>query len=222
MHPSSHRWVHPRVRENAERQKINLARRKLCPRSAFWTQDFDLAQHRKDWEAGRSRRAEQQLSRKFDISEKRQKLQNRLFPLEPELKPAFGGKELIGRFSSVLCQETVFSPRFDNEIDGKLNVADWPSKSEMKYEGDDRISTDKIHGRFLGAPRVPGNETVNWQMRALIWACPMDEFLYPPPTAEDVMLKQWSIPYFEFTQEEGEEAIGKELLELLDPDDQWV
>jgi hypothetical protein len=76
----------------------------------------------------------------------------------------------------VLAQKTVFTPNFE---DGReqihasglemitKEIASWPSKAEMKYEGDDRIATVEIHRRFLGAPRTEGNETVNWQQRSL-------------------------------------------------------
>ena len=216
---SSRSWVNPKVKENAERQKLNFARRKVCSRSPLWFQDFDLAKHRKDWEAGRSRRAEERIIRDLEVTEARQKAQNTRFPVPPPIRTAFGGKDLKTHLSPVLCMETIFCPNFTK---GKENIAPWPSKAEMKYEGDDRIFTDVIHGRVLGAPRVEGNETVNWQMRAMIMQYPMDDFLYPPPDEETIMFRTWWIGEYELTDEQGEEAIGKALMGMLDPGDQWV
>lgn len=216
---SSRTWVNPKVKENAQRQKLNFARGKVCRRSPFWSQDFDLPAHRKDWETGRSRRAEQRIARALEVTEARQKAQSTRFPVPPPVRTAFDGKELPGHYSPVLCVETLFCPKFE---EGKQNIAPWPSKAEMKYEGDDRISTDVIHGRVLGAPRVEGNETVNWQMRAIIEQYAMDEFIYPPPDEVVIMHRTWWIGEFEFTDEQGEEAIGRDLMGLLDPEDQWV
>jgi hypothetical protein len=219
MYSSSRTWVNPRVKENAERQKMNFARRKICPRSPFWHSDFDYAAHKKEWEAGRSRRVEQRMARELEIAEDRQKLQNVRFPIPPHIRTAFDGKNLNGHYSPVTSRETIFCPQWEK---GKENVSPWPSKSEMKYEGDDRISTDPLHARFLGAPRVEGNETVNWQHRAIIAQYPLDDFYYPIPDEETIMHRTWNIGYFQFTAEEGEEALGKEMMDLVDPKDQWV
>ena len=219
MYSSSRTWVNPKVKENAQRTKWNLARRKVCPRSPFWSQDMDVTKHRKEWEAGELRRAAQLLAQKIEVAEAGQKSQNTKFPIPPHIRTAFDGKDFTAHYSPVTNRETVFCPQYEK---GKENIAPWPSKSEMKYEGDDRISTDPIHGRVLGAPRVEGNDTVNWQVRPMIMQYPLDDFLYPPPDDVEVMHRTWYIGYYQFTDEEGEEAIGKDLMEMLDPKDQWV
>ena len=91
----------------------------------------------------------------------------------------------------------------------------------MKYEGDERIATDKLHSRFLGAPRVEGNETVNWQHRNVIEQYPLENYNHIP-TALAVFERNHHFPGLEADSESVEEAwhlIGRELYELLDPID---
>lgn len=222
MYSSSRSWVNPKIKENAQRQRLNMARRKVCPRSPFWSADFDIEAHRKEWELGRSRRIEQRLMNEFDDAEARKKTSSERFPVRPKPRTAFGGKTFETHYSPVLSMETIFCPNFEQGDNGRANIAPWPSKSEMKYEGDDRISTDQIHGRVLASPRVEGNETVSWQMRGMIQQYTMDDFLYPPPDDVVIMHRTWWIGEFEFTDEQGEEAIGKELMSMMEPEDQWA
>jgi hypothetical protein len=125
---------------------------------------------------------------------------------------------LATNFSAVLSMRTVFSPGFRN---GKDVFAPWPSRSEMKYEGDDRIATDPLHRRFLGVPRVEGNETVNWQHRNVIEQYPLEDW-YIIPTESEADWKAHHVPEMEADNESVEEAwqlISRELYEMLDPVD---
>ena len=218
MYSSSRTWVSPRVKETGQRQQLNFARRKLCPKSPFWLPDFDIAKHKKDWEAGEARRAEQKEVQEMEEEEERKKLQDSESAESPPIRTPFAGKDLNANFSPVLCVETIFCPQWEK---GQTAVAPWPSKSEMKYEGDDRISTDALHGRFPGIPRVESNETVNWQHRAPVGQYLFDEFYYPVPQAVDIFLRTHWVPELEISDGEGEKAIGKELMDMLDPQDQW-
>jgi hypothetical protein len=138
-------------------------------------------------------------------------------------RPAFSGKTIEGpdfasNLSSVLCLPTIFTPNFEL---GKLHVAPWPSRSEMKYEGDDRILTDKLHGRFPGAPRVAGNETVNWQQTKVIVQYDLENY-HTVPSEAAIMLKSHFIDDADHaTDEEAIHMIGSELLEMLDPVDRF-
>lgn len=217
MYSSSRTWVHPKVKESSQRQALNYARRKMCPNSPFWTQNFDLAKHKQDWEAGRKRRVESKLAQDLETAEERRKSQKSDFALPRRLRPAFGEKEYDSNHSPVLGLETIFCPQWEK---GKENIAPWPNKSEMKYEGDDRISTDRLHGRFLGAPRVEGNETVNWQHRLVIAQYALEEFYYPIPQAVDIFLRTHWIAELEFSDEEGAGALGEQFMDMLDPEDQ--
>jgi hypothetical protein len=138
-------------------------------------------------------------------------------------RPAFSGKTIEGpgfdsNLSPVLCVPTVFTPSYEL---GKLHIAQWPSRSETKYEGDDRIFTDKLHGRFPGAPRVPGNETVNWQQTKVIVQYDLENY-HTVPSEAAVMLKSHFIDEADHaTEEEAIHMIGSELLEMLDPVDRF-
>lgn len=218
IHTSSRTWVAPRVKDNSNRQALNHARRKVCPNSPFWTLNFELEKHKESWEAGRRRRLEQKMIRDMEIAETRQKIQGTRFPIPPTLRPAFDGKVFDTSRGTVLSHETVFCPQWENEKD---TMAPWPSKPEQKYEGDDRISTDRLHRRFPGAPRVEGNETVNWQHRAVVEQFHFDDFYYPIPHAVDIFLRTHWVADLEFSDQEGEEVLGKEMMGMLDPKDQW-
>ena len=99
-------------------------------------------------------------------------------------------------------------------------IAPWPKRDQMKYEGDDRISTEACHRRFLGLPRVPGSETVNWQHRALVKPSWFD--CHQRPVSEyEVWERQVYIPELEefdgMHRTTAEEILGPELWKLLDP-----
>ena len=154
----------------------------------------------------------------LEVVGKRQRLQGARFPIPPHIREPFAGKDFDTNHGSVLCYETIFCPRWEK---GKEDIAPWPPKSEMKYEGDDRISTDRLHRRYPGAPRVEGNETVNWQHRAVIEQFPFDDFYYPIPHAVEIFLRTHWVEELEIPDEEGEEYIGKDLMGMLNPQDQW-
>ena len=217
MYTSSRTWVLSRVREKRQYQAINHARKKLCPNSPFWDNNFDLAAHKQEWEAGRQRKANQKMARYLVIAEERQKSQDSPFAIPPPLRPAFDGKKFDTNHSMVLSQETIFCPQWE---DGKETVAQWPSRVEMKYEGDERISTERIHRRFLPMPRAEGNDTVNFQQRVVIDQYPFDEYYFPVPNAVDIFMRTHLIAELEFGDEEGEKALGKELMQMLDPQEQ--
>lgn len=202
---------------------MNEARRKLCPRSTIWHKDFDLERHRREWKAGEARRAQASVDEKAkleteDVERKKHGLPPVIVaPVKPE---AFGGHQFEMSRSNVLSEPTIFCPQWRNNKD-KEDIAPWPSKHEMEYEGDGRMATDKLHRRFLGLPRVDGNATVNWQHRALIPPYPFEEFYYPIPSVVDIFMRTHNIDDAQFTDEVGTEAIGAELMGLLDPTDQW-
>ena len=160
------------------------------------------------------------MAHEMAIEEEKQKMQDSGFITTPSnIRAPFNGEDFKTKtnHSAVLSYETVFCPQWQQ---GKENIAPWPGKSEMKYEGDDRISTDRLHGRFPGAPRVPGNETVNWQHRAVVDQYPFDDFYYPIPNAAEILMRTHWVEELEFSDEEGEKAIGKDLVDMLDPQDQ--
>ncbi|USW48087.1 hypothetical protein Slin15195_G014060 [Septoria linicola] len=113
--------------------------------------------------------------------------------------------------AAVLGVATVFNPWHTQD-----QQANWPSWEEMKYEGKDRIATDRLHRRFLCVPRVKGNLTVGWQQRRFVGLNPLEDFTYPVPHAVDVLLRTHNIPDIDPTDAEGVHFIGAELLGKLD------
>jgi hypothetical protein len=247
---NSKKWIAPNVREKQRHEKLNQARSKICKDSPFWHVNFDLETHKREFAALQQARLDTSSSltsssvgspalsaQQTDLpSTPTNKSHQTGFPETPLTSPpgschtAFSGKFDCENFdgrtsttfmtnrSAVLSLPTVFTPNYKL---GKAYVAPWPSRSEMKYEGDDRIATDKLHRRFLGAPRVEGNETVNWQHRNVIEQYPLETF-YSIPTKDEVFEWTHHFPGNEADFECVEEAwhlLSRELYELLDPVD---
>lgn len=225
IYGNSRTWTNPAVKAAKDKRALNNARKKLCPRSPFWDEGLDMTLHLKEIAALVEEcqkpvtlpplsEAALQFRQQFDLPDP---------PPPPPMRKAFEGKtinespEFISNFSVVVCSRTVFTPYWQKD---KYFVAPWPNKQEMKYEGDDRISTDKLHGRFLGAPRMDGNETVNWQHRTMIPPWPLENY-YHKPCETDVWERHHHIEELQPTDEEGREALGNELFDLLDPVDRF-
>ncbi len=220
----SRTWVNPSLQANQERQNLNQSRRRICKNSPFWSLDFDLAQHRRDWAAGKEREARYKemcalaLLEHLNIAEL-----SATASTSHNLPLPFDGKKFDTPHSNVLSRPTIFCPQWETgKAEDKHDIADWPSKSEMKYEGDDRIATDRLHGRFPGAPRMQGNETVNWQHKQIVEQWAFDDFLFPLPTEVDIWMRKHVIEELEFSEEEAREALGSEIMKLLDPEDQFL
>lgn len=245
---NSKKWIAPNVRDKQRHEKLNQARAKVCKNSPFWTLNFDLEAHKREFAALQQARLASSdasssvssggspniLSQQGDVPctptnhSPTDAFETPLTSPNGSTCTAFSGKfssdttdtstTFNTNLSPVLCLPTVFTP---NYMLGKDFVAPWPSRSEMKYEGDDRIATDKLHSRFLGAPRVEGNETVNWQHRNVIEQYPLENYNHIPTTLE-VFERHHHIPGLEADNEYVEEAwhlISRELYELLDPVD---
>ena len=224
MHSTSNTWISPKVKEDRRNQTLNFARRKICPKSTFWTNNFDLAAHNREWCAMLDQRPDKKKSREKEAEQSARRTANSSTPTTmpapepPPIRACMGGKDFETSHGVANGLETIFVPQWQKS---KLNIAEWPSKVEMKYEGDDRISTDKLHRRFPGAPRSEGNDTVNWQHRTIIAQYYYDEFYYPIPNEVDIFMKTHWIADLEIDDEEGKEALGRDLMGMLDPVDEW-
>ncbi|KAF1821144.1 uncharacterized protein K489DRAFT_382184 [Dissoconium aciculare CBS 342.82] len=209
MFSQSRSWIAPQVEEARNKQRLNDRRKRLCPQSPFWTADFDLRKHMKEWRASLER-----IKRRQEVSRAREiRAQSNLdIPTVPAIKPALQGKLFDTNHSAVLALPTVFTHSL-----GRRRLAPWPSREEMKYEGDDRVSTDRLHGRFLPAPRVDDDETVPWMHRAIIAQEALENFHYPYPCEVEIFLRMHWVPDLEITDLEGRNMLGRELMDLLDP-----
>lgn len=195
----------------ASKLQLNESRRKLCPNSPFFHRDFDLATHQKEWQEQMNREAITKAEQKDQWTE------NGRWKIAALTRRPFDGKKFKRNWGNVLCEETVFTPSWE---DGKEEIAPWPSKVEMDYEGDGRVATDQLHGRFLPLPRLNSNDTVQWQHRTVVPASKMDDMHFIPTHLQIDCLRFW-IGEHEFSNEneevdeDGVRAITKEFLRSL-------
>jgi hypothetical protein len=233
---NSKKWIAPKIQEKQRHDRLNLARNKICKDSPFWTLNFDIETHKREFsillqtltrlqETAPSSPPQTPPSIVSDMTTSSTitspTFTSSTIVSSATFRSAFSGKThegpgFISNLSPVLSLPTVFTPNFKL---GKPCIAPWPSRSEMKYEGDDRIATDKLHGRFPGAPRVEGNETVNWQHRNVIEQYGLENY-HQVPSEAAVMLKSHFVDEADHTTEgEAVHMLGSELLEMLDPVD---
>ncbi|KAK5131147.1 hypothetical protein LTR08_001295 [Meristemomyces frigidus] len=227
----SNRWQAPAYTSRRGNLQLNAARRKVCPNSPFFPENFDVAQHKADWREGEQRRAQLPVKERIELAATDKHRWDVGLPAVtiPRLPKAFNGWEFERRHGDkikifdaprgmVLSYETIFCPHFE---DADKEVAPWPSKHEMDYEGDGRMKTDKLHRRFPALPRVGGDQSINWQHRVPIPASPFEEYYYPIPSEVDIFMRMHNVEDAQFDDSVGEQAIGAELMALLDPEDQW-
>lgn len=222
---NSKKWIAPKIQEKQKHDRVNQARNRICRDSPFWHHNFDIEAHKREFNLllqARLQVAVQSSPPQTPPSINSEPTTSSAFtsPSTPS-RSAFSGKthdgpDFTSNLSPVLSLPTIFTPKYKL---GRPYLAPWPSKSEMKYEGDDRIATDKLHGRFPGAPRVEGNETVNWQHRNVIEQYGLENY-HQVPSEAAVMLKSHYIDEADHaTEEEARLMLGSELYEMLDPVD---
>jgi len=230
---NSRTWVNPQRQDQQARTAFKNARSKLCPNSTILTADFNLSKHRSEWTAlkQRSTGLPTQVSSEGSVQ---------AITREPFSGKTINGHDFIEDYSPVICEKTIFTPQFTSAFEPIIPwpfgttwfivpcpklpkpIAPWPKRDEMKYEGDERISTESIHARCLGLPRVSGNETVNWQHRARVWPSCLDDHTYIPGAAEVQDRAAWIEEIEDLSEMDlgtPVEILGAELLGLLDPVD---
>ena len=186
----------PRAPIPLTHKQLNRLRRKICPRSPFWHLNFDLTAHRAAWQA--SHPPPQPIPTPSHA---------------PPLRAPFDGKHIYwcAPYSSVLAQPTVFCPQWPALQAFAPAAAAWPSQHEQQYEGDDRIRTDDLHGRFPGLPRVVAPPGVDWRQCARVVPLLLDDVRPAPPCEVEVFLHTHWIPELEVGDEEGARVLGAEL-----------
>lgn len=251
----SNTWVSPAYLQSREQRARNSARHHNgFQRSFAWTLDLDFAQHNNDmWDEQAIREATRAATIRVE-KEEREFYNDIGYDMPPPraLPMAFHGHEysthgyalkdtfkqdLFLYGSPVLNQRSIWCVGFaDPNGLGSM----WPELEELKYEGPDRISTDRIHRRLLPHPRMPGNATVDWSQRAFRKSFVFDEFGYPfrlfidaydsfcwpsiRRTKEEALHVTTWIPEIQFTQAldddtpiaDGMLALGRVLVEALD------
>jgi hypothetical protein len=94
----------------------------------------------------------------------------------------FGNFAQVGNFGCVLGEQTIWCHDW---LNGKDEIAPWPSIAELKWEGDDRAKTGV--GRFFPLPREEGPPGLSWNQLPIVDQYPIDQ-VARIPTMEDIYL----------------------------------
>ncbi|KAF2829725.1 hypothetical protein CC86DRAFT_367668 [Ophiobolus disseminans] len=165
----------------------------------------DYIAHREAMIASQANRLASKVKAKEDA------LSNRVPPITQETQQSLNKWGLLGNFNQqgnlgrVLGEETIWCADW---LDGKDEVAPWPSLAEMKWEGDDRAKTGV--GRFLPLPREEGPPGLAWNQLPCVEQYPIDQ-VARIPTMEDVYL-----PVDDQIEEDHEYLWSKDLEKAMD------
>lgn len=126
-----------------------------------------------------------------------------------KIRSAFQGRAFEHKnYGSVLVQPTVWASMY--EPPAKRLDPLWPCAEEMKEEGDERNTSG--YRRFPALPRVPGNNTVQYKLKAIQTFLPFDA-VWELPTKKSV--EATNEKYSVEDTEKMEEYLGKSLLDAL-------
>ncbi|KAI4217950.1 MAG: hypothetical protein LQ349_008940 [Xanthoria aureola] len=187
-------WVSPRMREKDEWKRINDGLHALNlnhpDHSPYTPKSFEeYLQHKHDF-----------------LNDRKQEMQERCLAaagFDRCMEAAMGGKSLDDGRAAVLGMETIWC-LWDGP-DPNHPQAPWPSKEEMREEGDERHTSQ--FGRYPALPRNPGNETVTYKQRSPVKQHHLDR-VWEIPRPDDV--GEWH------EEEVMEELLGESLLRELD------
>ena len=206
-HTNARTWINPRMAEHERWLEVerNLKRMELIPRSPFVPHTFEEWLH---FRSGRLEDEREEQARK--LANRRASnvyIQSGIAPVK--VRSAMGGRRFVDGRSTVLCMPTMWSPWYSPTETRPQAL--WPCPEEMKEEGDER-NTSRF-GRFLGLPRVPGNETVVWKQKHYLPPLPFDD-VWRRPNAEtfEDMRRQTETD----VMEKMVWLLGKSLMDALD------
>jgi hypothetical protein len=142
---------------------------------------------------------------------------------------AFGpGSEhcLLDNRSTVLSLPSIWSTTYAPTSDRP--DAQWPERAEMQHEGEDRAGGDggkTNFGRFLPLPRQSVNETLKWELKAVMEPLSaIDVTGIKPNTIDEegniadipeVWTQNMILDFDEVFWEQGEKYLSKELMNEL-------
>ena len=181
--------------------KMNLLRSSVVPKTL------------KDWLAHQRGRADVKKEREQrKLNEKKQSLRDPRLPSQDrpvKIGPAFRGRAFEHKnYGSVLVQQSVWASMYDPPAE-RLDPL-WPCAEEMKEEGDERNTSG--YRRFPALPRVPGNNTVQYKLRAIQPFLPFDA-VWELPTKKSVEAANEKYSLEDTEKMEG--YLGKSLLDAL-------
>ena len=181
---------------------MNLLRSSVVPKTVK-----DWLAHQRDRTEAKSQREQKKLK---DMNLVRRDA--RLPPPRRPVKigPGFRGKKFEHKnYSSVLVCPSVWARMY--EPPAERPDPPWPCVEEMKEEGDERNTSG--FRRFLALPRVPGNDTVQYKLKAIQNFLPFDA-IWNLPTKESVEAANEKSSPEESEKMEG--YLGRSLLDALD------
>lgn len=208
-HTNSRTWTSNLVVEKERWQRVedslgrmNLLRSSVVPKTL------------KDWLAHQQDRTDAKKTRE-------QRKLNALAPaprdprLPPpgrpvKIEPAFGGRQFEHKnYCAVLVFPSVWAHTYEPPAERPDPL--WPCAEEMKEEGDERNTSG--FRRFPALPRVPGNDTVQYKLKAIQPFLPFDA-LWELPTKKSVEAANEKYEEEETKKMEG--YLGRSLLDALD------
>ena len=208
-HTNSRTWISNLVVEKEKWQRVedSLGRMNLL-------RSFVVPKTLKDWLAHQQDRTDAKRAREQRRLEE-MNLPQRDFrlplPGRPvRIGPAFGGKAFRYRnFGAVLPFPSIWACRY--QAPAKRLDPLWPCIEEMKEEGDERNTSG--FRRFPALPRKPGNNTVQYKLKAFQPFLPFDT-VWKLPTEKSVKAAMEVYPLEEIKKMEG--FLGWSLLDALD------
>ena len=208
-HSHSKTWSSDTVAEKNRWQRVedslrrmNLLRSSVVPKTLK-----DWVAHQRDRTEAKKEREQRKLK---DMNLLRR--DDRLPPPSRPVKigPGFRGKTFEHKnYSSVLVCPSVWARMY--EPPAERPDPPWPCVEEMKEEGDERNTSG--YRRFLALPRVPGNDTVQYKLKAIQTFLPFDT-IWKLPTKESVEAANEKTLPEEFEKMEG--YLGRSMLDALD------
>lgn len=127
-----------------------------------------------------------------------------------KIRPAFRGRAFEHKnYSSVLVCSSVWAHMYEPPAERPDPL--WPCAEEMKEEGDERNTSG--FRRFPALPRVPGNDTVQYKLKAIQAFLPFDA-IWKRPTKESAEAANEKSSPEEIEKMEG--YLGRSLIDALD------
>nr|POE65980.1 hypothetical protein CFP56_57670 [Quercus suber] len=181
------------MRTHGQRLRNNIRHRDGFQHSIAWTADLDWDQHVRDMRRDRfnydaelhKTLVKEQRDRAFYEAVEmglpartpmNQPFKGKLFMTHDYPVRGLEGNWLCLYGSPVLNQKSIWSIGFEHNHRSRTS---WPCAQELKYEGPDRISTDRIHRRLLPHPRISEDASVDWAQRPFLPLHVFDEVGYP-------------------------------------------
>jgi hypothetical protein len=203
---NSRTWMSPDAQAMQEFMLIRNAMRRQFKNAEIskWKINDYIAHREAMITAQAIKLAHQTRAKRYDLTE-------RVPPIPEETQQSMVKWGILGNFgehgntSRILGEQTIWCRDWMN---GKDDIAPWPSTAESKWEGDDRAKTGV--GRFLPLPREMGPPGLPWNTLPCVEQYPIDQ-VARIPTMEDVYL-----PVDDQIEDEMEYLWSKDLEENMD------